>query len=405
MYDLREIKTIPCKDVAQKYGINQLERKGNKLWGRLRFGDKTPSFNIDISKNIWYDFGIAKGGSNIDLVMEITGCDKNDAVNQLAHEFGIQHQDMETSKWRPLTDNQYRELGIQPERATMNFNYDLSKHTPEQLTMWNDKYAMPVSMLAERYPTIYNKLIEKFAMESINALRDIYHSQLKMYKDPSLDDLNKSFVRGNLKNTMKDINDRVDLFQRAVTTVKSNYNFLKVDLDRDLKQEVKAQNKNQQNQIKNKELKNDEIIKNRIVNVYKKVFNYDLVERFTVDQAKALKDINKIVTKSENKFISIDRIKRGYAKLGLDLEKIEKDYKNSLKDMKELSKNKDSPEYKKVETKVKNLENTFSTIKDLFNKTSLVIEGIRTANILNKNEIIKQNMPERNMTKNVELSQ
>lgn len=402
MYDLREIKAIPCKDVAQKYGINQLERKGNKLWGRLRFGDKTPSFNIDISKNIWYDFGIAKGGSNIDLVMEITGCDKNYAVNQLAHEFGIQHQDMETSKWRPLTDNQYRELGIQPERATMNFNYDLSKHTPEQLTMWNDKYAMPVSMLAERYPTIYNKLIEKFAMESINALRDIYHSQLKMYKDSSLDKLNKDFVGGNLKNTMKDINDRVDLFQRAVTTVKSNYSFLKVDLDRDLKQEIKSENKNQ---IENKELKNDEIIKNKIVNVYKKVFNYDLVERFTVDQAKALKDINKIVTRSENKFISIDRIKRGYAKLGLDLEKIEKDYKNSLKDMKELSKNKDSPEYKKVETKVKNLENTFSTIKDLFNKTSLVIEGIRTANILNKNEIIKQNMPEKNMTKNVELSQ
>lgn len=35
MFNLKEIKSIPCKDVAQKHGI-QLKEKHGRWWGKLR---------------------------------------------------------------------------------------------------------------------------------------------------------------------------------------------------------------------------------------------------------------------------------------------------------------------------------------------------------------------------------
>ncbi|WP_066019451.1 hypothetical protein [Clostridium pasteurianum] len=40
--------------------------------------------------------------------------------------FGIRNE-KSTIKWNRITDNQYRQLVIQPERATMNFNIEGKK--------------------------------------------------------------------------------------------------------------------------------------------------------------------------------------------------------------------------------------------------------------------------------------
>jgi DNA primase len=42
--------------------------KNNVAWHCLR-DEKTPSLKVDLSLNIWYDFGIGKGGNILDLVM------------------------------------------------------------------------------------------------------------------------------------------------------------------------------------------------------------------------------------------------------------------------------------------------------------------------------------------------
>ncbi|WP_157797080.1 CHC2 zinc finger domain-containing protein [Clostridium sp. CT7] len=44
--------------------------------------EKTASFNISLEKNLWYDFGISKGGSDIDLIMEIEHCDEKEAIKK-----------------------------------------------------------------------------------------------------------------------------------------------------------------------------------------------------------------------------------------------------------------------------------------------------------------------------------
>ncbi len=45
------------------------------------------SFSVSLTKNLWYDFGIGKGGNIIDLVMAINGCSAQEARNSLQENF------------------------------------------------------------------------------------------------------------------------------------------------------------------------------------------------------------------------------------------------------------------------------------------------------------------------------
>lgn len=45
--------------------------------------ERTPSFKINPKLNTWYDFGIGKGGSVLDLIMELHGVDTGEAVRML----------------------------------------------------------------------------------------------------------------------------------------------------------------------------------------------------------------------------------------------------------------------------------------------------------------------------------
>lgn len=233
-YDLNEIKAVPCRDIAERYGI-QLKKIGNRLWGKLRSEERTASFAIRLGSNRWDDFGLGESGSNIDLVMKLEGVDKTEAINRIAEDFGIDPEKIECNKWRPLSDSQYKELGIKfPQRATMNFGYDLSKHTEEQLKRWNDKYGVPLKTLAEKYPDVYNKLIEKFALEQIKNLKKEYFNDLIHYSDPTYNEISLIAEKYILEELEKNINTKVDLLQRAVTTINRNYDYLKVNLKADI---------------------------------------------------------------------------------------------------------------------------------------------------------------------------
>jgi DNA primase len=57
---------------------------GNSYWYYSPLhSEATPSFKVDVSKNLWYDFGIGKGGTIIDLVMLINDCNVSEALKIL----------------------------------------------------------------------------------------------------------------------------------------------------------------------------------------------------------------------------------------------------------------------------------------------------------------------------------
>lgn len=72
----KEARDISISEFLDRSGIKPaIQRKsGRELWysSPLRSGDSDPSFKVDTVKNLWFDFGMAKGGNVIDLVCELT---------------------------------------------------------------------------------------------------------------------------------------------------------------------------------------------------------------------------------------------------------------------------------------------------------------------------------------------
>jgi len=71
----KEARTIPINEFLDSIGVRPQKTRssGNELWysSPIRDGDNDPSFKVDIRKNLWFDFGIHKGGNIIDLVLEL----------------------------------------------------------------------------------------------------------------------------------------------------------------------------------------------------------------------------------------------------------------------------------------------------------------------------------------------
>ena len=231
MYDIKELKRIPIADVARKYGI-ELKSGHGRLWGRLR-DENTPSFSINLSKNLWYDFGSGKGGSAIDLVAEQEGISSKEAINKLAEMFHIKNR--EVTGWSPLTDSQYQEIGIEASMATLNFKFDLRVHTPQQLARWSSKYGIPVQDLAEKYPEDYDYLIKKVAGNYLNDLKNAYYCKLKFAAEKGIDEAKRDLYIKWAEKDADEINRKVYLFNRAL---KGSYSDIqhKVDVQKDMKE-------------------------------------------------------------------------------------------------------------------------------------------------------------------------
>lgn len=80
----KEARDIPISEFLDRSGIRPaVQRKsGRELWysSPLRSGDSDPSFKVDTVKNLWFDFGMAKGGNVIDLVCELTNSTVKEAL-------------------------------------------------------------------------------------------------------------------------------------------------------------------------------------------------------------------------------------------------------------------------------------------------------------------------------------
>lgn len=79
----------PIEDVVGQY-VN-LTKKGSNHFGLCPFhGEKTASFSVNASKQIYYCFGCHKGGNAINFIMEIENLSYPDAVRFLAKRAGIE---------------------------------------------------------------------------------------------------------------------------------------------------------------------------------------------------------------------------------------------------------------------------------------------------------------------------
>lgn len=81
---LQDIKQLSIRDYLAKMGIKPQSERGNRGMFLSPFRQESnASFSVNYDENVWYDHGIGKGGSIIDLVMMIENCDFKTAVGKL----------------------------------------------------------------------------------------------------------------------------------------------------------------------------------------------------------------------------------------------------------------------------------------------------------------------------------
>lgn len=77
---VEDAKKIPIESILG----NPARITGDNHWYYSPLhSEKTASFKVDASKNLWYDFGAGLGGTIIDLVMIINNCTVSEALKKL----------------------------------------------------------------------------------------------------------------------------------------------------------------------------------------------------------------------------------------------------------------------------------------------------------------------------------
>ncbi len=97
----------PIEDVVGEY-VNLSKRSGQNLFGLCPFhSEKTPSFSVSPSKQIYHCFGCGKGGSVINFIMDIENLNFTDAVEFLARRAGLQVPERQGDTGRSKRDRMY----------------------------------------------------------------------------------------------------------------------------------------------------------------------------------------------------------------------------------------------------------------------------------------------------------
>lgn len=79
--EIDAIRQIPLADFLARLGHEPVRRSGNELWYIAPYrGERTPSFRVNVAKQLWYDFGLGKGGNIFTLAGEFL--QSNDFMEQ-----------------------------------------------------------------------------------------------------------------------------------------------------------------------------------------------------------------------------------------------------------------------------------------------------------------------------------
>ena len=80
--EIDAMRQIPLADFLARRGHEPVRRSGNELWYIAPYrGERTPSFRVNVAKQLWYDFGLGKGGDIFTLAGEFIG--SNDFMEQV----------------------------------------------------------------------------------------------------------------------------------------------------------------------------------------------------------------------------------------------------------------------------------------------------------------------------------
>ena len=74
--NIQEVKQIRIADYLQSLGYTPVKQQGNSLWYKSPFRQETEaSFKVNTDRNLWFDYGLGRGGNIIALAQELYASD------------------------------------------------------------------------------------------------------------------------------------------------------------------------------------------------------------------------------------------------------------------------------------------------------------------------------------------
>lgn len=141
----------------------QLKQSGSNLKGLSPFVDeKTPSFIVSPSKQIWKDFSSGKGGSVIGFLMEHEHFSYTEALKYLAKKYNIEIEEKKQETFQQIQSRKLKENLYLIHKIAMKFF---------QEQIWNSEEGNLVGLNYLRSRSINDEAIKKFQIGYSSSLR------------------------------------------------------------------------------------------------------------------------------------------------------------------------------------------------------------------------------------------
>ena len=162
------IEAAKVEEVIQDY-VN-LKRRGVNMIGLCPFhNEKTPSFTVSPSKNIYKCFGCGKGGNAVQFLMDHDNMTFPEALRFLANKFNIEIEETETSQ-QAIEERQYLESLYLVNQYARDFYQD-------QLFNTDKGKSIGLSYFKER--GFREDIVQKFGLGFAPNQKDIFTSTAK----------------------------------------------------------------------------------------------------------------------------------------------------------------------------------------------------------------------------------
>ncbi|WP_299177965.1 DNA primase, partial [uncultured Chryseobacterium sp.] len=147
--------TIRVEEIVGEYV--QLKRAGSNYKGLSPFHDeKTPSFVVSASKQIWKDFSTGKGGTAISFLMEIENFTYPEALRHAAKKYGIEIEEDQ----REFSEEA---KNAQSERDLLYKIHEVA-NTYFQETLWDSEEGKSIGLAYFKERELKDEIIKKFQL-------------------------------------------------------------------------------------------------------------------------------------------------------------------------------------------------------------------------------------------------
>lgn len=136
--EIDNIRRIPLADFLARLGHEPVKRSRNELWYRAPYRDeRTPSFRVNVEKQLWYDFGLGKGGDIFTLAGEFVHSD--DFLVQakfIAETADVPFEKRAVPTYRPKpSEPAFEDVEVTPLRYSVLTDYLSERGIPEEVAL------------------------------------------------------------------------------------------------------------------------------------------------------------------------------------------------------------------------------------------------------------------------------